>query len=116
MTESFAPGTHCFSTVKDKMSVKATSSTDHSRGSRNEDHVAIIFGMITVVYVSMASGASSVIGRCPSFIIGVIFLYDYGIMEGAKWGSGNRRTRVVRRLRNNIGLSSQSLNGRREGR
>ena len=55
MSESFAPGTHCFSTVKHKVTVKAALSTDHSRGSRNKDCVAIIFGMVTVVYVSMAS-------------------------------------------------------------
>jgi len=90
--------------------------TDHGGGSRDEDRVAIVFIMVTVVYVSMTPRALSVIGRCSGFVIGIIFLNDYRIMERAKWGSGTRRTRVVRGLRNHIGLSSQSLNRGREGR
>jgi len=81
MTKYFAPSAHCFPTVKHKMSVKAALSTDYSGGSRNEDSVAIVFVMVTVIYVLMTSRASSVIGRCPSLVVGVIFLDDYGIME-----------------------------------
>jgi len=69
--------------------------TDHGGGSRDKDCVAIVFVMITVMYVSMTPRASSVIGRCSGFVIGVIFLDDYRIVEGAKWGSRARRTRVV---------------------
>ena len=116
MTKYFAPSTHCVSAVKHNMSVKATSVTDHGRGSRNEDCVAIVFVMVTVMYVSMTPRASSVIGRCSGFVIGIIFFDDYRIVERAKWGSRTRRTRVVRGLRNNIGLSSRLLNGGREGR
>ena len=116
MTESFTPSAHCFPTVKHNMSVKAASLTDYSGGSRNEDSVTIVFVMVTVMYVSMTSRASSVIGRCPSLVVGVIFLDNYWIMEGTKWGSRNWRTRVVRGLWNNIRLLSRSLNGGREGR
>ena len=116
MAKSFAPSTHRFSAIKHNMSVKTTSVTDHGGDSRNKDCVAIIFIMITVMYVSMASRASSVVGRCSSFIIGVIFLDNYRIVEGAKWGSRARGTRVVRGLRNHIGLSSRSLNGGRKRR
>ena len=80
------------------MSVKTTSVTDHGGNSRDEDCVAIIFVMITVMYVSMASRASSVVGRCSGFVIGVIFLDDYRIVEGAKWSSRARGTRVAQRL------------------
>ena len=69
--------------------MKTASSTDHSRGSRNEDRVTIIFGMVTVVYVLMTSRASSVIGRCPCFVVGVIFFDNYRIVERANWGSRN---------------------------
>jgi len=116
MTKSFAPSTHCFSAVKHNMSMKAASVTDHGGGSRNKDRVAIFFVMVTVMYVSMTPRASSVISRCSGFVIGVIFLDNYRIVEGAKWGSRTRRTRVVRGLRNHIRLSSRSLNGGREGR
>ena len=95
MAESFTPSAHCFSAVKHNMSLKAASVTDHGGGSRDEDCVAIIFVMITVMYILMASRASSVVGRCSGFIIRVIFLDDYWIVEGAKWGSRARRTRVV---------------------
>jgi len=77
------------------MSVKTASVTDHGGDSRDEDCVAIIFVMITVMYILMASRASSVVGRCSSFVIGVIFFDDYRIVEGAKWGSRARGTRVV---------------------
>ena len=116
MTESFAPSTHRFSAVKHNMSLKAASVTDHGGGSRNKYCVTIIFVMVTVMYVSMTSRASSVIGRCPSLVVGVIFLDDYWIVKRARWGSMNRRTRIVRGLRSSIGLSSRSLNGGREGR
>jgi len=116
MTKSFTPSTHCFSAVKHNMSLKAASVTDHGGGSRYEDRVAIVFVMVTVMYVSMTPRALSVIGRCSGFIIGIIFLDNYRIMERAKWGSGMRRTRVVQGLRNHIGLLSRSLNRGREGR
>jgi len=72
-----------------------TEVTDHGRDSRGEDCVAIVFVMVTVVYVSMTPRASSVVGRCSGFVIRVVFLNNYRIMKGAKWGSGVRRTRVV---------------------
>jgi len=74
MAESFAPSAHCFPTVKHEKSVKAASSTNYSGGSRNKDSVAIVFVMVTVMYVSMTSRASSVIGRCPSLVVGVRLL------------------------------------------
>jgi len=95
MAESFAPSAHCFSAVKHNMSMKAASVTDYGGDSRDEDHVTIVFVMITVMYVSMTPRASSVVGRCSGFVIGVIFLDNYQIVEGAKWGSRARRTRVV---------------------
>ena len=98
------------------MSVKTTSVTYHGGDSRDKDCVAIIFVMITVMYVSMASRASSVVGRCSSSVIGVIFLDDYQIVEGAKWGSRARGTRVVQGLRNHVRLLSRSLNGGRKRR
>ena len=87
MTKSFAPGTHCFPAVKHDMSLKSASVTDHGRGSRDEDSVTIIFVMITVMYVSITSRASSVVSRCSGFVIRVIFLDNYRIVEGAQWGS-----------------------------
>jgi len=98
MAESFAPSAHCFSAVKHNMSLKAASVTDHGGGSRDEYCVAIVFVMITVIYVSMTPRASSIVGGCSGFIIRVIFDDDYRIVEGAKWGSRARGTRVVRRL------------------
>jgi len=98
MAESFAPSAHCFSAVKHNMSLKVASVTNHGRGSRDEDRVAIVFVMVTVMYVPMTPRALSVIGRCSGFVIGIIFLNDYRIVEGAKWGSRVRGTRVVRRL------------------
>jgi len=95
VAESFAPSAHCFSAVKHNMSLKAASVTNHGGGSRDKDRVAIVFVMVTVMYVPMTPRASSVIGRCSGFVIGIIFLDDYRIMERAKWGSGSRRTRVV---------------------
>jgi len=68
------------------MSVKAALLTDHSRGSRNKDCVAIIFRMVTVMYVSMTSRALSVIGRCPSFVVRIIFFDDYQIVERGALG------------------------------
>jgi len=95
MTKSFVPSTHRFSAVKHNMSLKAASVTDHGGGSRDEDCVAIVFVMITAMYVSMTPRALSVVSRFSGFVIGVIFLNNYRIVEGAKWGSRARRTRVV---------------------
>jgi len=77
------------------MPLKTASVTNHGRGSRDEDRVAIVFVMVTVMYVPMTPRALSVIGRCSGFVIGIVFLDNYRIMERAKWGSGLRRTRVV---------------------
>jgi len=70
------------------MSLKTALMTDHGRDSMGEDCVAIVFVMVTVVYVSMTPRALSVVGRCSGFVIGVVFLDDYRIVKGAKWGSG----------------------------
>ena len=61
MTKSFAPSTHCFSAIKHNMFLKAALVTDHGGGSRDEDRVAIVFVMVTVMYVQMTPRASSVI-------------------------------------------------------
>jgi len=92
MAKSFAPSAHYFSAVKHDMSLKATSVTDHGGGSRDKDCVTIVFVMITVMYVSMTPRALSIVGGCSGFVIGVIFLDDYQIVEGAKWGSSVRAT------------------------
>jgi len=101
MSQPIAPSTHNLSAIQNQMTVKATSPTDHNRGSRNEDRVAVFFRMKIVVNVLMASGTLSVVdGQC-GVIVGVAILNDYRIMEGADRGLRNQKIQVVRRMRNN---------------
>jgi len=69
------------------MAMKATSSTDHSRGSWNEDRVTVFFGMKTVIDISLALGALGVVSWQCGVIVGFVIVDDYWIMKGADWGS-----------------------------
>jgi len=119
MSQSIAPSTQNFSAIQHKMTVKATSLTDHNRSSRNKDCVAIFLRMKIVVNISMASGTLSVVNRQCGVIVRVVILDDYRIMKRADWGSRSWRFRIKRGMRNDRrrnGWSLRSLKRRRKRR
>ena len=97
------------------MTMKATSSADHSGASRNEDRVTVFFGMKTVEDISVASAASGVIKWSCIVVVGIVIVDDYGIIKGTNRGSRSWRVQMIRRARRNR-WSLRSLKERREWR
>jgi len=73
------------------MTMKATSSADHSGASRNEDRITVFFRMKTVKDILVASGTLGVVKWSCIVIVGVVIIDDYGIMKGTNQGSRSRR-------------------------
>ena len=69
------------------MTMKTTSSANHSRASRNEDRVTVFFRMKTVEDISVASAALGVVKWSRIVVVGIVIVDDYGIMKGTNWGS-----------------------------
>jgi len=68
------------------MTMKATSSADHSGASRNEDRITVFFGMKAVEDISVALGTPGVVKRSCIIVIGIVIIDDNGIMKGTNWG------------------------------
>jgi len=73
------------------MTMKATSSADHSGASRNEDRVTVFFGMKTVEDISVASGTLGVVKWLCIIVVGIVIVDNYRIMKGTNWGSRSQR-------------------------
>jgi len=88
---------------------------DHNRSPRNNVCVAVVFGMVVIVYISMTSWTSSVVSTQHGIVVGVIFFNDYKIVKRGNWGLRNQRAEIERGMRNDQGKNrwlSWSLNRR----
>ena len=97
------------------MTMKTTSSADHSGGSWNKDRITVFFGMKAVEDISVASGTPGIVKQSCIIVVGIVIVDDYRIMKRTNWGSRSRRAQMIRRTRRKR-WSLRSLKGRREQR